>query len=132
LKVTSELQAIEERAKTAAAYTAHPALLRLEELAALQELGRNANARIYLDFLEPTVGLRAQLRQSFLARRAPGANFEGFLAAGAVAVPGDAFDQDRYLHGNASDWFAQVQTILPRDFQVPSSAVSSPAAGNSR
>jgi regulator of protease activity HflC (stomatin/prohibitin superfamily) len=50
LKVTSELQAIEERAKTAAAYTAHPALLRLEELAALRELGRNANARIYLDF----------------------------------------------------------------------------------
>jgi hypothetical protein len=25
-------------------------LLRLEELAALRELGRNANARIYLDF----------------------------------------------------------------------------------
>jgi hypothetical protein len=51
LKVTSELQAIEET-KTAAAYTAHPALLRLEELAALRELGRNANARIYLDFPE--------------------------------------------------------------------------------
>jgi regulator of protease activity HflC (stomatin/prohibitin superfamily) len=50
LKVTSELQAIEERAKTAATYTSHPALLRLEELAALRELGRNANARIYLDF----------------------------------------------------------------------------------
>jgi regulator of protease activity HflC (stomatin/prohibitin superfamily) len=50
LKVTAELQAIEERAKTAAAYTAHPALLRLEELAALRELGNNANARIYLDF----------------------------------------------------------------------------------
>ena len=50
LKVTSEPQAIEERAKTAAAYTAHPALLRLEELDALRELGRNANARIYLDF----------------------------------------------------------------------------------
>ena len=50
LKVTSELQVIEDRAKTAAAYAAHPALLRLEELAALRELGRNANARIYLDF----------------------------------------------------------------------------------
>jgi hypothetical protein len=50
LKVTSELQAIEERAKTAAAYTAHPALLRLEELAALREFGRNTNARIYLDY----------------------------------------------------------------------------------
>jgi uncharacterized membrane protein YqiK len=50
LKMTSELQAIEERPKTAAAYTAHPALLRLEELAALRELGRNANGRIYLEF----------------------------------------------------------------------------------
>jgi regulator of protease activity HflC (stomatin/prohibitin superfamily) len=47
LKITSELQAIEERAKTAAAQTA---ILRLEELAALRELGRNANARIYLDY----------------------------------------------------------------------------------
>jgi hypothetical protein len=52
LKVTSELQVIEERAKTAAAYTAHMALSRLEELAALRDLGRNANARIYLDFPE--------------------------------------------------------------------------------
>jgi hypothetical protein len=48
--VTSELQAIEERATTAAAYPAHPALLRLEELAALRELGRNAKRRMYLDF----------------------------------------------------------------------------------
>jgi hypothetical protein len=44
------MQAVEERSKTAAAYAAHPALLRLEELAALRDLARNANARIYLDF----------------------------------------------------------------------------------
>jgi regulator of protease activity HflC (stomatin/prohibitin superfamily) len=53
LRVTAEAQAAEERAKTAAAYAAHPALLRLEELAALREMARNANARIYLDFAEP-------------------------------------------------------------------------------
>lgn len=50
LRVAAEAQAAEERGKTAAAYAAHPALLRLEELAALRELARNANARIYLDF----------------------------------------------------------------------------------
>ena len=50
LKVTSELQAIEEQAKTATAYTAHPVLLRLEEVVALRELGRSAKGRIYLDF----------------------------------------------------------------------------------
>jgi hypothetical protein len=33
---------------------AHLALMRLEELAALRELGRNANARLDLDFKEPT------------------------------------------------------------------------------
>ncbi len=50
LAVQAELQALEERSKTAAAYTAHPALLRLEELATLRDLARNANARLYLDF----------------------------------------------------------------------------------
>ena len=52
LKVQAEAQAAEERGRTAAAYAAHPALLRLEELAALREMARNANARIYLDFPE--------------------------------------------------------------------------------
>jgi regulator of protease activity HflC (stomatin/prohibitin superfamily) len=50
VKVQAERQAIEERSKAAAAFTQHPALMRLEELTALRELGRNANARIYLDF----------------------------------------------------------------------------------
>ena len=51
LNVT-EMQALEERQKTANAYTAHPALLRLEELTTLRDLARNANARLYLDFKE--------------------------------------------------------------------------------
>jgi regulator of protease activity HflC (stomatin/prohibitin superfamily) len=50
LAVQAEVQALEERRRLATAYQEHPALLRLEELAALKELGRNANARLYLDF----------------------------------------------------------------------------------
>jgi regulator of protease activity HflC (stomatin/prohibitin superfamily) len=49
LAVQADLEALAERNKTAAAYSQHPALLRLEELAALRELARNANARLYLD-----------------------------------------------------------------------------------
>jgi hypothetical protein len=37
-------------ATSAEAYTAHPALLRLSELETLRELGRTANARLYIDF----------------------------------------------------------------------------------
>lgn len=50
LAVQAEVQALEERRRLAAAYHEHPALLRLEELATLKELGKNANARLYLDF----------------------------------------------------------------------------------
>jgi regulator of protease activity HflC (stomatin/prohibitin superfamily) len=50
LAVQAEMQALEERQKLAAAYITHPALLRLEELATLRELAKNANARLYLDF----------------------------------------------------------------------------------
>ena len=53
LRVQAERQAVEERSKAAAAFAAHPALMRLEELTALRDLARNANARIYLDFKEP-------------------------------------------------------------------------------
>ena len=49
LAVQAHVQALEERNKVAALYRDHPALLRLEELAALRELARNANARLYLD-----------------------------------------------------------------------------------
>ncbi|HJZ54211.1 MAG TPA: slipin family protein [Gemmataceae bacterium] len=53
LKVQAERQAVEERSKAATAFATHPSLMRLEELAALRDLARNANARIYLDFNEP-------------------------------------------------------------------------------
>jgi regulator of protease activity HflC (stomatin/prohibitin superfamily) len=57
LAVQAEMQALELRSKAATAYTAHPALLRLEELATLRELARNGNARLYLDFdRRPSVG----------------------------------------------------------------------------
>jgi regulator of protease activity HflC (stomatin/prohibitin superfamily) len=49
LAVLAEVQALTERQRMAAAYQEHPALMRLEELAALKELGKNANARLYLD-----------------------------------------------------------------------------------
>jgi regulator of protease activity HflC (stomatin/prohibitin superfamily) len=52
LTVQAEVQALEERQKMAGAYSTHPALLRLEELMALRDLARNANARLYLDFQE--------------------------------------------------------------------------------
>ena len=52
LAVQAEMQALEERQKSAGAYGTHPALLRLEELKTLRELARNANARLYLDFKE--------------------------------------------------------------------------------
>jgi len=52
LAVQAETDALAERAKSAESYSAHPALLRLEELAALRDLARNANARLFVDFQE--------------------------------------------------------------------------------
>jgi regulator of protease activity HflC (stomatin/prohibitin superfamily) len=48
--VQAEMEALQERTKMAAAYSDHPALLRLEELTALRDLARNSNARLFLDF----------------------------------------------------------------------------------
>lgn len=56
LRVQAEREALEERSKSAAAYAAYPALLRLEELVTLRDLAKNANARLYLDFAEGRVG----------------------------------------------------------------------------
>src|SRR6266542_1309974 len=50
LQTEAEIQRLSERERTAAAYAAHPALLRMLELEALRELGRNGNARIYIGF----------------------------------------------------------------------------------
>src|SRR5262245_3980200 len=46
LQAQAEVQALQERRELAASCEAHPALLRLEELVALRELARNANARL--------------------------------------------------------------------------------------
>lgn len=46
----AEIAALRAREQAAAAYSAHPALLRLQELETLRELGRTANARIYINF----------------------------------------------------------------------------------
>jgi len=50
VKTDADLDAINRLAAAADAYTAHPALLRLQELEALKELSRSANARIYIGF----------------------------------------------------------------------------------
>jgi regulator of protease activity HflC (stomatin/prohibitin superfamily) len=50
IRTASEVAALEAKQASAAAYSSHPALLRLEELEALRELGRSANARIYIGF----------------------------------------------------------------------------------
>jgi regulator of protease activity HflC (stomatin/prohibitin superfamily) len=50
IQTETEIRELAERAKSAAAYTEHPALLRLIELETLRDLARNANARIYVQF----------------------------------------------------------------------------------
>lgn len=50
VKTEADIQALRERETAAAAYSAHPALLRLRELDTLRELARTANARIYIGF----------------------------------------------------------------------------------
>jgi len=52
LAVQAEMQALEERLRMAGAYSAHPALLRLEELKTLRALAQNADALLYIDFKE--------------------------------------------------------------------------------
>jgi len=50
VKTEAEVQALRQRELAAKAYSAHPALLRLQELETLRELARTANARIYIGF----------------------------------------------------------------------------------
>ena len=50
MKTEAEIRQLQERERTAQAYTNHPALLRMLELETLRELGRNGNARIYIGF----------------------------------------------------------------------------------
>lgn len=50
LQTEAEIKRLQERERTAEAYTKHPALLRMLELETLRTLGGNANARIYIGF----------------------------------------------------------------------------------
>jgi len=50
VKTEAEINALREREQAAEAYSAHPALLRLQELETLRALARTANARIYIGF----------------------------------------------------------------------------------
>lgn len=50
LETDDEIRRLQERERTARAYSQHPALLRMLELETLRELGRNGNARIYIGF----------------------------------------------------------------------------------
>jgi len=50
LQTEAEIKRLQERERSAQAYTKHPALLRMLELEALSELGKNANAKIYIGF----------------------------------------------------------------------------------
>ena len=50
VKTEAEVNALREREQAAEAYSAHPVLLRLQELETLRELARTANARIYIGF----------------------------------------------------------------------------------
>jgi regulator of protease activity HflC (stomatin/prohibitin superfamily) len=50
LETDAEIRRLQERERTARAYSQHPALLRMLELETLRELGQNGNARIYIGF----------------------------------------------------------------------------------
>lgn len=50
IRTDAEVQALTQREAAAAAYSTHPALLRLEELRTLRELAQLASARIYIGF----------------------------------------------------------------------------------
>ena len=50
IQTQAEVGTLKERAQAAQAYTSHPALLRLEELATLRQLASSGNAHLYIDF----------------------------------------------------------------------------------
>jgi regulator of protease activity HflC (stomatin/prohibitin superfamily) len=50
IQTQAEVTTLRDRAQAAEAYTNHPALLRLEELATLRQLATSGNARLYIDF----------------------------------------------------------------------------------
>ncbi len=50
IRTEAEVMALREQAQAAEAYAKHPALVRLRELQTLSEVGKNANARIFIGF----------------------------------------------------------------------------------
>jgi len=50
IQTEADIEALRRREASAAAYSTHPALLRLQELQTLRELSQIANARIYIGF----------------------------------------------------------------------------------
>lgn len=50
IKAEAEVAALRQREQAAAAYSEHPALLRLQELETLRILAQSANARLYISF----------------------------------------------------------------------------------
>ncbi|HWA25300.1 MAG TPA: slipin family protein [Lacunisphaera sp.] len=50
IRTEAEVKALREQAQAAAEYAKHPALIRLRELQTLSEVGKNANARIFIGF----------------------------------------------------------------------------------
>lgn len=50
IRTEAEVEALREQAQAAEAYAKHPALVRLRELQTLSEVGKNANARIFIGF----------------------------------------------------------------------------------
>jgi regulator of protease activity HflC (stomatin/prohibitin superfamily) len=50
IKTQAAIEALQQLEQAASAYSNHPALLRLQELETLRELGKSSNARIYLNF----------------------------------------------------------------------------------
>ncbi|MBL8166292.1 MAG: slipin family protein, partial [Anaerolineae bacterium] len=50
VKTEAEIRDLRQREQAAEAFTRYPALLRLLELESLRDLGRSANARIYVSF----------------------------------------------------------------------------------
>lgn len=56
IRTAADTEALRLQADAAAAYADHPALLRLRELETMAELGKNANARLYVDFEKTALG----------------------------------------------------------------------------
>jgi regulator of protease activity HflC (stomatin/prohibitin superfamily) len=62
IRAAAEREALEGRLEVAQAYEANPALLKLQELETLAEVGKNANARIYLG-VDQTLDVYGNMRQ---------------------------------------------------------------------